>query len=435
MTCIAAGSVLTILSLSFVLMPAEAQTAADTTPPGMVAFFTGSSCPSQGDWSVATVAQGRLLVGVSNASTVGVQVGRTMADQQSPQHYHSYGGAVILPGKGILGAQSSWDWLNNHQGAASGGYWTDGDTQNVNPAWNIPFIQLAVCQKSQQARSRAGMTETDTYPQGSVAFFNSTGCPARWGPASDAYNKPVSGRSLVPFSTPPPGALGSLVGTALSSGEDRQHIHSYSSSIDLSNVSYVLAHGGGNYGLTSAGGAGFSGTTQPSSSAMPYVQLLLCQKTAFQHNTNPPAGVPGNVLMLFMAVNCPYGWKQTRITAGRYLVGLPPGATPEATFGGSPLTPGEDRGHVHGFSGSMSTSSYGIEGASGCCGDGYGGNGTYDYSGNTDPASGGLPYMVVTQCQPCSTGDTEPQCRRTGSAAASSTVTATSTPSLKRAPP
>jgi hypothetical protein len=400
----------------------------------MVAFFMASGCPSGDDWPVATFAQGRLLVGVSNPSTVGVQVGRPMADQQPPQHYHSYGGAVILPGKGIIGAQSSWDWLNNHQGAGSGGYWTGGNTQNVDPTWNIPFIQLSVCQKSQQASSRAVTTNADTYPQGSVAFFNASACPMGWAPALDAYNKPVSGRSLVPFVTPPPGALGSLVGTALASGEDRPHTHSYSSSINLSGVSYVLAHGGGNYGLTYAGPAGFSGTTAPASSGMPYVQLLLCQKTAFQHNTNPPAGVPGNVLTLFMAVNCPYGWKQARMTAGRYLVGLPAGGAAQAAFGGPPLSPGEDRMHGHAFSGSVGLSSYAIEGASGCCGDGYGGNGTYYYSAVTAVAAGGLPYMVVTQCQPCSTGDTDPQCKVTANGAAS-TAPQAATPSVKKAPP
>ena len=37
----------------------------------------------------------------------------------------------------------------------------------------------------------------------------------------------------------------------------------------------------------------------------------------------------GNVLTLFMAEHCPYGWKQAQITAGRFLVGLPAGGTPD----------------------------------------------------------------------------------------------------------
>jgi hypothetical protein len=225
------------------------------------------------------------------------------------------------------------------------------------------------------------------------------------------------------------------VGTALASGEDRQHTHSYSSSIYLGDVSYVLAHGNANNGLTPSGGAGFSGATQAASSAIPYVQQLLCQKTAFQHNTNPPTGVPANVLTLFITQDCPYGWKQARMTAGRYLVGLPAGGTAQAAFGGPPLRAGEDRTHVHYFSGSVGTSSYGIEGASGCCGDGYGQNGTYDYSANTDPAPGGLPYMIVTQCQPCSAGDTDPQCKVKTTGATSSTGPALPAPSIKRVPP
>ena len=376
------------------------------------------------------MAQGRLLVGVSNPSTVGVQVRTPMADQQAPLHYHHYTGVANLQPRGILGEQSRWDWLNSHQGAASGGYYISGDTQNVYPADGIPFIQLAICQKSQQANP----SNTDTYPQGSVAFFNSAACPSNWGPATDAYNNPVSGRSLVPFVSPPPGALGSLVGTALATGEDRQHTHSHAGSVYLSDVSYVLAHGNTNYGLTYSGAAGFSGTTLPASSAIPYVQLLLCQKTAFERNQNPPVGVPGNVLTLFVTTDCPYGWKQARITAGRYLVGLPAGATPQAPFGGSPLTPAEARGHEHVFSGSVTTSSYGIEGAAGCCGDGYGRNGTFSYSATTDRAFGGLPYRAVTQCQPCSTGDTDPQCKVAAPSDASGTDANSPTPSVKGAP-
>jgi hypothetical protein len=310
--------------------------------------------------------------------------------------------------------------MTNGQGAASGSYSFSGDTANVDPTSNIPFIQLVVCQKSQQASRAAATTTTtttvDTYPQGTLAFFNSSPCPSGWGPAVDASNRTVSGYYLVPFLNPAPGTLGATVGTALASGEDRQHSHTFSSSISLNDVSYALASGGGNSGLTSSGGKSFSATTNAQSSAMKYVQLLLCQKTAFQHNTNPPAGVPGNVVTFFITANCPYGWKQTQITSGRFLVGLPAAGTPQVAFGGPSLTPGEDRTHAHTFSGSVSTSSYGVVGVSGGQADGYGGNSTYSYSGTTDAASGGLPYMMVTQCQPCSSGDDDPQCQAAASA-------------------
>jgi hypothetical protein len=378
----------------------------------MVAFFMASGCPTQHGWTAALNAQGRLLVGVSDPSTVGVQVGNAMANQQSPLHYHSYNASVNLSSKNISG--SSWpSWMNNYQGAASGSVSAGGDTANVDGTQNIPFIQLVVCQKAQQASSSAATTSGDTYPQATLAYFNLSACPSGWGPALDAGNKPVSGYYLVPFLSPAPGMLGTTVGTALASGEDRQHTHSFSSSISLSDVSYALVSGGGNSGLTSSGSKSFSGTTGSQSSAVPYVQLLLCQKTAFQHNTNPPAGVPGNVVTFFITANCPYGWKQTQITSGRFPVGLPSGGTPQVAFGGPPLSPGEDRTHTHSFSGSVSTSSYGVVGVSGGQADGYGGNGSYGYSGTTGAASAGLPYMLVTQCQPCSVGDDDPQCQAT----------------------
>src|SRR5262245_30685047 len=76
--------------------PAAAQST-DTSPSGMVAFFmaTAAACPP--GWTAATMAQGRLIVGVTNGSAVGTQVGTALTSQPgtgtaAPTHQHSYSG-------------------------------------------------------------------------------------------------------------------------------------------------------------------------------------------------------------------------------------------------------------------------------------------------------------------------------------------------------
>jgi hypothetical protein len=253
--------------------------------------------------------------------------------------------------------------------------------------------------------------QTDTYPLGTIAFFNLSACPTGWAPAQAANGAALDGYFVVPFYPPvPPQYLGVTVGTAMGSGENRQHAAAFSSSISLPSKEYVGIDGCCNDNPTSDGEKSFSGTTGPSSSAIGYVQLLLCQKTAFTKTPNLPVGVPEYVVTFYSDANCPTGWKPTLTTTGRFLVGLPAGGTPGTTFGGPPLSPTEDRVHTHALSGNVDVPSYGVGLGSGCCAHGYGGAGTFGYTGITDPVSTGLPYVVVTQCQPCTAGDQDPAC-------------------------
>ena len=116
----------------------------DTSPSGMVAFFmsSGAQCPS--GWTAATQAQGRLILGVTNGSTVGVTVGSPLASQTAPSHQHSYQAMVDIPSRSI----AAWHCCNN-QGAQSGYRMVPdnppGSTGSA--ASHLPLIQLVVCQK------------------------------------------------------------------------------------------------------------------------------------------------------------------------------------------------------------------------------------------------------------------------------------------------
>ena len=128
--------------------PAAAQSTdtSDTSPSGMMAFFmaTAAACPP--GWTVATMAQGRLIVGVTNGSAVGVQVGTALTSESStgqtaaPTHQHGYSGSVSISRRDIVA-----DHRADSQGAQNGTYSLSGFTGAGTS--NLPLMQLVVCQK------------------------------------------------------------------------------------------------------------------------------------------------------------------------------------------------------------------------------------------------------------------------------------------------
>jgi hypothetical protein len=104
----------------------------------MVAFFMTQTCPN--GWVVPASVQGRLIVGVNDASNVGLKVGTAMESQTPPTHQHAYATTVTLNSKDIALANGE-----NEQGAKKGDYKVGGTTEPSTS--NLPFIQLTVCQK------------------------------------------------------------------------------------------------------------------------------------------------------------------------------------------------------------------------------------------------------------------------------------------------
>ena len=217
-------------------------------------------------------------------------------------------------------------------------------------------------------------------------------CPSGWQPYDAA-----AGRSLVPAPDSDGGlpAMPVTQGSALASGEDRTHAHSVSGSVDFPDVQYVAIAGSGNGGLAPSGGAPVVATLSQEQAGLPYLQLLVCQKTAAPVAAAHP--VPHGTLLYFTSP-CPAGWTRAADTQGRYLVGLPSGGA-AGSFGGPPLGLGELRTHTHTVSASFSTVSHGVALASGCCGSGYAGSGSYSFSLPSSAAAAGLPYLQLPQCQ------------------------------------
>ena len=122
------------------LLPAAAF--AEEIPKGMVAFFSGTDCPS--GWSAPDYPRGRLILGTTEAGWVGQTFGfPALGDREDRQHTHDYIGYTRISGKPICGACGG----RNELGARAGGTRrVEGDTEPATT--RLPFIQYLVCEKN-----------------------------------------------------------------------------------------------------------------------------------------------------------------------------------------------------------------------------------------------------------------------------------------------
>ncbi len=110
----------------------------DGAPAGMVTFFNGAGCPS--GWTAASVAEGRLVLGVTSGVYVGVQVGKKLAPVEDRAHAHTYSASITLAVKSVSAAGGP-----NDSAAAAQAYPIAGATGAA--ATGLPFIQLRACER------------------------------------------------------------------------------------------------------------------------------------------------------------------------------------------------------------------------------------------------------------------------------------------------
>jgi hypothetical protein len=112
----------------------------DTTPAGMVAFFspTTTACPA--GWVAQAAPRGRLILGVTDGSKVGLTFGQPMADRTPPTHSHTYSANVKMGSKSIQAGKGG-----NKDGAKAKTYSMNKSTDGA--TLNLPFYQLVICQK------------------------------------------------------------------------------------------------------------------------------------------------------------------------------------------------------------------------------------------------------------------------------------------------
>jgi hypothetical protein len=152
----------------------------------------------------------------------------------------------------------------------------------------------------------------------------------------------------------------------------------------------------------------FSAVTSTETIQFPYLQLLLCKKTAYSDNTLP-TDMPQNILMFYAEASCPDGWQVSPSGFNRPLLGLPAGGTPNETVGDRQVsTPGHAYWHDHAVAGSVELSSHTITVDKGCskiagqkilCDGGHAIAGSYSFSSDSY-WDGALPYLTLALCQP-----------------------------------
>jgi uncharacterized protein (TIGR03437 family) len=224
----------------------------------------------------------------------------------------------------------------------------------------------------------------DPIPQFSVSYFHALSCPTGWAPYM-----PAQGRTIVGVA--PAAGVTAIVGTPLGSGEVRTHTHQISTSIDTGSNGYFLTIVGCcNSGLATGGSKSISATSGASSSNLPYVQMLACQK----QDPPQPGPIPRGTTVFYEGLRCPTGWSDVADAHGRFPVG---GDSTQGAFGGPPLAPGEDRKHTLAYSGSVNLPGLSLLSIGGS-GQGFAKSGTYGISGTTSAASTGMPYLQLLQC-------------------------------------
>lgn len=354
---------------------------------GTVSFMSGSVCPP--GWQELTDARGRFVVGKTDGTVVGSLVGTALAEGEDRVHSHDYATTVTVPGTGITGVTGC---CNSSLGDA-GTFDVVGTTDGGDAA--LPRIQQLVCER--KVTTPPAEIDDHPYPADTVMYFHRQSCPSGFSLMSGA-----DGRFLV--STPAGGDVGATVGLPLDNREDRVHDHGIRTSIQVPE-SGIAALGGLNFNHTKKGvyDSSLFGRTEPETSGMPYIQLLVCRAAV---RLPPPPGqvvvgdtVPSGTFAYVNALACPSGWTRSGAHEGRFLMGLPENGIPYETRGGAPLADREDRVHTHSFHGQVTIPSLDVALVSGCCYSDTGAHGTFGYTGVTDPAPTGLPYLQLLGCE------------------------------------
>ncbi|WP_447965542.1 hypothetical protein [Nitrospira sp. Ecomares 2.1] len=150
--------------------------ATDTSPAGMVAYFsTQSECPD--GWESATYLQGRLGLGTTDTAdwTLLKQVGTALENETAPSHDHPFGVTLSLPQKTV---DTGYCGGSTTGGAKKGDYTVNGPALSGDTG--LPLFQILACEKKDSGQSPP---PTDDYGTSALAFFNLNSCPTNWQPA------------------------------------------------------------------------------------------------------------------------------------------------------------------------------------------------------------------------------------------------------------
>ena len=264
--------------IQFLVCEHTAAESPDSAPYGTVAFFNASTCPA--NWTALDQADGRFLLPALAGATPGYATETVWDPLNPPTHTHG------LQASFKTQSAEYRDYEQHFADFASPGtYALAGTTASGEPV--LPFVSLLVCEKD-------AIGNSEGIPPGTMVFFGAEDCPDGWGITIGA-----DGRFFVGIGGN--GTQGATFGSdPIGQGETSiQHDHQFSGllwlgqappgmpeSPNFDSLSYVMP------GANPYFGYGYSGTSGPATTELPYLVLQACTYTADQAPQG--AGRPGS---------------------------------------------------------------------------------------------------------------------------------------------
>jgi hypothetical protein len=116
-------------------------------------------------------------------------------------------------------------------------------------------------------------------------------------------------------------------------------------------------------------------------------------------------GSPAKMVTFFNAATCPSGWTPAALASGRLVLA----STDPAKVGvnvNAPLGNLEDRVHKHGYAGTVTLNYKSISAADSCCNPSAAHARENPFSGTTNNATSGLPFVQLVICERASSSPT-----------------------------
>lgn len=338
-------------------------------PLGLVTFLSTPSPQIPAGWEQYQAGQGRLLLAAPTESDIGHAAGTPVASQQVPTHTHSHAGAVSVPSYATATVGGGDEGV-----AQSGSQPADGSLSAHDTG--LGFLHMQIVRSLGSGPAGAG----DPLPYGAVAFFDRPP-PAGWSARYDwggHFVLPSSGDTV-------------LLGDPWDPTTPAQHSHTVSGDFEMNAAGFTW--GGGADGNTAdAAPAWYAGATENGTDpSVPFITLLLCEKT----DMASPGRIPAGLTIFVAAQNPPDGWGLVPGSQQRFLVGLPSGG--EIGFAGGPAV-GATASHAHVGTGSVTIPNYNTDLASGIQDFNLGTHGDYTFAVSASAQDLTLPALTLLHC-------------------------------------
>jgi hypothetical protein len=358
-------------------------TASATLSAGFTTYF---SVPCPPGWASINDAQGRVVVSVGDASIAGLSVGTPLAAEEDRLHTHAFNGTFSLPSKHIAAIEGGGDSV----GAESNTAFAFSGVTDASES-GLPFVQYNLC--------RLQATDASlVVPFGAVGFYSSevASCPG-----NTSVYAAAAGRTIVGGYIETGGAPFPSFDAPLASEEDRAHTHKFATTVVVPEVEYAAVDGCCNDKPAPSGTFPLYGTTAPASAGVPYIQLLTCFNSG---EDTFDVRLPPGALLFSPLLGCAAlkgGWTLAAASSGRFIVAMPAGGVPGATFGGDSLLPNatSEAGTTHTLAGAFRVGSDSLAILEGCCATGYAQSATVPLAARTGAEDAHFPYLMAALCQ------------------------------------